>query len=647
MKTPLQTLAWLDWRSGTTLIALGLAALVPVLCMLWFMTIALRNERLAVQQRLTEVYQTHLVSVQRQITAHWKNRQNALEVSANGSAAEQFLAIVRADLADSAVIYNPTGKTLYPTPNAPSSEIAAPDPADWTAACDWEFRRTNYPSAAETYGLIARTTTDLSLKAKALQSQARCLVKAGQSDPAVAILSQMSQDASLAAAASDHGTLIVPNAQLLLLKLLADPASALFQRTAAALAERLANYRDSALSSSQRRFLMEEMRALAPAVAHFPTLLAEQLAADYLEQDPAWPLESNLQPAGKAGLWRLTSSSRTAVALLHEDRLRTEIQAFSLALSNAAVILLPPGESPAAMRLFPPIEAGEMLPGWRLALSFTGPNPIEATSARETRVHFWGGLLSMLFIALVAMAAGRYVAAQMRLARLKNDLVSTVSHELRTPLSSMQAIVDTLLAGRYRDPQQLRTYLSLLTHENQRLSHLIENFLSFTRLEQHRQRFQFAPLRIENLVQDSIAALQDRYPLAADCVQAEIPPGLPDVRGDLEALTTVLINLLDNAWKYTETTKQIAVRARLEDGAVLLAVTDNGIGLTDQQSRHVFDRFYQADQGLSRQVGGCGLGLSIVQSIVKAHGGSVAIASEPGKGSTFTVRLPLAEADKA
>jgi signal transduction histidine kinase len=642
VKTPFQELAWLDWRSGRTLVALGFAALVPASCVLWFMTIALRNERLAVQQRLTEVYQNHLVSAQRQITSHWQDRQNALEARANDPPAEQFLAIIRDGLAESAIIYDSNGKVLYPASAMTSAADLVSEPADWAAALELEFQKTNYLGAAEAYGQSAHTTTNLSLKAKSMQSQVGCLVKAGQPDRAVAILTEMVADAGFARVATDHGTLILPNAQLLLLRLLNNPTDALFQRTASNLATRLRDYHDPALSSSQRRFLMEEMCAVAPGAASFPTLPAERLAADYLEQNPAWPFDAGLQRALQPDLWRLASSHRTVVALLHEDRLRTEMKAISMPLPEAAVKLLAPGESFAATRFIPPIPAGEMLPGWRLALSFNGPNPIEAASAREGRVHFWGGLSGVLFIALVALATGRFVAAQMRLAQLKNDLVSTVTHELKTPLSSMRALVDTLRAGRYRDPQQLQTYLDLLAHENERLSHLIENVLSFSRLEQHRQRFQFVPVKAEAVVKNAVTVLQERYPSANGCLHLEIPPSLPAMRGDAEALTTVLINLLDNAWKYTENTKHIVVRAGLEDRGIFLAVADNGVGLTSQQAKRVFDRFYQADQSLARRVGGCGLGLSIVQSIVRAHGGSVTVESEPGKGSTFTVRLPLA-----
>jgi len=123
---------------------------------------------------------------------------------------------------------------------------------------------------------------------------------------------------------------------------------------------------------------------------------------------------------------------------------------------------------------------------------------------------------------------------------------------------------------------------------------------------------------------------------------------LPRIRADKDATVTVLLNLLDNAWKYSGDDKQIAIRACLANGGqwVCIVVADNGIGLSRRATRKIFNRFYQVDQTLSRSGSGCGLGLSIVKFILDAHGGTIDVTSEPGKGSTFTVRLPTLEAKK-
>jgi signal transduction histidine kinase len=249
-------------------------------------------------------------------------------------------------------------------------------------------------------------------------------------------------------------------------------------------------------------------------------------------------------------------------------------------------------------------------------------------------------------IALVALLVARYVAAQMRLARVKDELVSTVSHELKTPLTSIRALVDTLSARGYRD-ELLQEYLQLIGKENLRLCHLIENFLTFSRLERGRERFRFEDLAPAVVVATAVETLKERLASTQCDFAVRVEPDLPRIRGDAAALSTVLINLLDNAWKYTAGEKRISVRAFAEGRQVCFEVEDNGIGLDRREARKIFDRFYQVDQSLTRQQGGCGLGLSIVKFIVAAHDGEVEVQSEPGQGSTFRVKIPLAKIQPA
>ncbi len=228
----------------------------------------------------------------------------------------------------------------------------------------------------------------------------------------------------------------------------------------------------------------------------------------------------------------------------------------------------------------------------------------------------------------------------MQLARLKNDLVANVSHELKTPLTAMRALVDTLLETERLDERITREYLRLVAAENARLSRLIDNFLTFSRLERNRFSFQFERVRPEHIIEGAIAALGERIHAPGCALESHVAKNLPDVRGDADALVTALLNLLDNACKYTGDDKRIAVRAEANNGSVRFAVADNGIGLAARETRRVFARFHQADRRLSRSVAGCGLGLSIVQSIVEAHRGTIKVTSEVGEGSTFTMEIP-------
>jgi len=187
----------------------------------------------------------------------------------------------------------------------------------------------------------------------------------------------------------------------------------------------------------------------------------------------------------------------------------------------------------------------------------------------------------------------------------------------------------------------MQRYLQLTAKENLRLSHLIENFLVFSRLERGQQQFHFTELAPHEVVRTALDAVGEKLTTPPCCLTTELAPDLPLIRGDADALSTVLVNLLDNAYKYTNGEKQIVVKAYAEGKQVVLAVSDNGIGLAPEEQRRVFERFYQVDQSLTRQKGGCGLGLSIVQSIVRAHGGVVEVTSLPGQGSTFRVKIPI------
>jgi signal transduction histidine kinase len=230
----------------------------------------------------------------------------------------------------------------------------------------------------------------------------------------------------------------------------------------------------------------------------------------------------------------------------------------------------------------------------------------------------------------------------MRLTRLKNTLIATVSHELKTPLSSVRMLVDTILEGRCTDRSQEREYLELVARENLRLSRLIDNFLTFSRMERNKHAFQFESVPPESIIRDAVESVRERFDHPGCELRHEVEGDLPVVQCDRDAMVTVLLNLIDNAYKYSRNEKRVLVRATRADGFVRFEVKDNGIGIPRRARKHIFERFYQVEQGLSREQGGVGLGLSIVRFILDAHGGRILLESEPGKGTTFSVDVPIA-----
>lgn len=245
--------------------------------------------------------------------------------------------------------------------------------------------------------------------------------------------------------------------------------------------------------------------------------------------------------------------------------------------------------------------------------------------------------------AVEAAVAARYVSRQMRLTRLKNDLIATVTHELKTPLASMRVLVDTLLDGRCESADRAREYYGLIAAENERLSRLIDNFLTFSRMERPKHAFNFTAVPPSDVVAAAAASMAEKCQRPSCTLTVNVPDSLPAVRADRDALITVLLNLLENACKYTGDEKEIALGAYAAEGSVSFEVSENGIGLSRRDRRRIFERFYQVDRSLSTTGGGCGLGLAIVKSIVDAHEGSVEVADRPEGGSIFTVRLPSFE----
>jgi signal transduction histidine kinase len=629
------------------LLLLLVAVVVPTVCVLWFMKEAMRNERLAVRQKIEDAYRPQLDTVLSQLEKYWQDKAKALaEVDREAGAPAAFANLVSSGVCDSVIIYDSSGQLMYPAAAQMPTVEQEGDSPEWVEARRHEYEQNDPGAAAVAYRNIAGHGDDSTITARALQAQARCLAKAGQTEAAIEISTDTLADSKYRDARDANGRLIVPNAELFALQLMGDPAHPGYKKTVELLAGRLTDYSDSAMPSSQRYFLMEQLQALVPDCPPFPTLDAESLAADYLESNPQRPTVSRLILAPLPNVWQLASADKTAVALFREQRLVSAMQSLvesHISLTGASIKIMPRANYQSRPAPLLDIAAGEWLPGWHLGLYLEGPDPFAVAADKRIAAYLWTGVLVIAVIAILAVLLARYVGHQVRLTHLRNDLIATVSHELKTPLSSMRVLVDTLLEGRTGDRQQEREYLQLIAKENMRLSRLIDNFLTFSRMERNkRQAFEFAEVKVEDIVAAAQEAVSDRFKAARCQFDVDVAPNLPLIIADRDALITVALNLLDNAYKYSSDEKHIILRAYAADANVCLEVEDNGIGLSRREMKKIFDRFYQVDQSLARESGGCGLGLSIVKFIIDAHGGTIGVRSQPGKGSTFTVKLPIA-----
>jgi signal transduction histidine kinase len=407
-----------------------------------------------------------------------------------------------------------------------------------------------------------------------------------------------------------------------------------------AIAARLNDY-TFALTGEERLTLMTHLRKLARNVS-LPTEAALRLSTELLEAERPVSSPGGLRETALRDVWALTAEDGRVIALYRTGRLEAMMHDFLHQVTPAGIVFI--AYPPDVMGGPEAIAAGPWMPGWQLSFQPLDMTPFDAAARREVMVYVSVAISGLAVMAIVGAVAGRTLRRQMRLARLKTDLVAAVSHELRTPLASMRVLVDGLLADDTPDVTKTREYLQMVAGENERLSRLIENFLAFSRLERDQYRFVFTEVTPSTVVSDALNTIRDRVP-ASCAITVDVAPDLPALMADADALVTALVNLLDNALKYTSADKEIVVRAcRDGDAYVSFLVQDNGIGIPVREQRRIFRRFYRVDQRLAQDTGGVGLGLSIVDLIARGHRGSVIVRSVPGAGSTFVLRVPCLEA---
>jgi signal transduction histidine kinase len=252
------------------------------------------------------------------------------------------------------------------------------------------------------------------------------------------------------------------------------------------------------------------------------------------------------------------------------------------------------------------------------------------------------GSLSLAFVLIVAAAYGLYRATsrELGLARQQREFVSAVSHEFRTPLTSMRHLTDLLATREGVTDERRAHYYSLLSHETQRLHRMVENLLSFGRIEARAYAWRLESVDIAALARLAVDDFRRDAAASARAVTCEIDDGLPAVRADSDALARAVRNLLENAAKYSEPGTPIDVFVRYAGGSVQVTVGDRGIGIAPEDRARIFDVFVRGTDATRSRTRGVGMGLALVKRIIEAHGGSVKVDSTPGQGSLFTLEIP-------
>jgi signal transduction histidine kinase len=324
--------------------------------------------------------------------------------------------------------------------------------------------------------------------------------------------------------------------------------------------------------------------------------------------------------------------------------MRDEICVAILDDNAKPVVLSRAGFQATWKRPFVATEIGEALPHWEVAAYLL--NPAQLTQAAHTAKLTLGLLVAVL---VLAIGVGSWLIvsslnSELKLARQKTDFVGNVSHELKTPLTSIRMFSELLAEGRVADPTKQRSYLNIITAEAARLTRLINNVLDFSRMERGEKKYNFQPCDLVEVVRAAAQTFRPHLEAGGfkfDCV---LPDAAVPVRGDADALSQIIVNLLSNAEKYSNGGKEIALQLTRREAPLPHAeirVLDRGSGVPRGSGEKIFEKFYRAHDSLSSGVQGSGLGLTIARQIARAHGGDVVYEPRGGGGSCFILRLPL------
>jgi signal transduction histidine kinase len=281
-----------------------------------------------------------------------------------------------------------------------------------------------------------------------------------------------------------------------------------------------------------------------------------------------------------------------------------------------------------------------LLPGYSLGILLQGET-IESLVKQRSVAN-----MVLIIALLVVLLFGIYIVfrnvrKEIEISQMKSDFVSNVSHELRTPLSMIRMFAETLEMGRVRSEEKRQEYYSIITQETSRLSRIVNSILNFSKIEAGKRSYNFVDTFLNDIVENVFTSYKTHLEQNGFEASIKKEETIPVQKLDEEAVSEAVMNLLDNAVKYSKDKKKISVRTGFDKHFSYVEVQDYGIGIPKEDQKMIYEKFFRVGSGLVHNVKGTGLGLSIVKHIIEAHKGNIELESEPGIGSTFRLKFPL------
>jgi signal transduction histidine kinase len=546
-----------------------------------------------------------------------------------------------------------------PLPYYPAVSSPPPPAADQlTAADNLEFRNRDLPGALRLLVLLAHTG-DPALRAEAVVRIARIHRKAGDITQALDAYSTLASFDPARAAGLPAG-LRALQGRALIFESSGRPDE--LHREAAALARDLENGRWM-LSRAEFDFAYGQAHDWL-GTPHTPPL-AERLAlADAMDSLwRTWRVRDDLPPtsrerrsfrsddrSGDRSVLILTRSSPDRITALMIGRqflesawlaqLPSANVQFALTDADGRPVL---GSATASLSLQSIRPASATQLPWTVHAIDRGKAPGSPEISARTRLLLAGIAMMTLILLAGGYFINRAVLREITVARLQSDFVAAVSHEFRTPLTTLRQLSEMLVRGRVSNDDRRQQFYETLLRESERLHRLVEGLLNFGAMEAGELRYRFEPVDPGAFVREIVSDFEREVSALGYHIELAGSGDLPSIRADRESLARVFWNLLDNAVKYSPDNRTVWVDLSNAGKRLMVRVRDLGIGIPAAEQKDIFRKFVRGAASKSASIRGTGVGLAMARQIVAAHGGDISVESEPGKGSVFTVLLPVME----
>ena len=283
----------------------------------------------------------------------------------------------------------------------------------------------------------------------------------------------------------------------------------------------------------------------------------------------------------------------------------------------------------------------ENLPQWKLLLNENKPGFMATLLKSGSGIYLFIFILIALLMVLGFVFTIYTLNEELRLNKLKSEFISNVSHELKSPLTSIRMMTEMLHHNRVESEERKSAYYSAMLEESEHLSHLIDNILDFSRIEDDRKKYDFVDVNLDELLKKFLNSTRESLPEPGFDIRYNSHEQVPLIKADQNAILQVFYNLVDNAIKFSGTSTHIDINLFSRDDELLICVKDYGIGISPKDQEKIFDRFYRGEEPHRLGIRGSGIGLTIVKKNIEAHNGYMTIESKPGEGSLFCVHLPI------